>query len=75
MQIPTNLGETYRTSFASVYPAVASETNSILIPFILSGVAGVPELNLRDGIHPNKTGQAIVAKTVFEVVIPFTYKN
>ncbi len=70
MQIPTNLGETYRSSFAALYPAVASETNSVLIPFILSWVAGIPELNLRDGIHPNTTGQAIVAKTVLDTVVP-----
>jgi len=69
MQIPTNLGESYRSSFAAVYPTVANNTNSTLIPFILSWVAGIPELNLRDGIHPNTTGQAIVAKTVFNVVI------
>ncbi len=69
MQIPTNLGEEYRTAFAQVYPQIAQETNSILIPFILSWVAGIPELNLRDGIHPNTTGQAIVAQTVYDVVI------
>lgn len=70
MQIPTNLGESYRSSFAAVYPTVAKDTNSLLIPFILSWVAGIPELNLNDGIHPNTTGQAIVAQTVYDVVIP-----
>lgn len=70
MQIPTNLGESYRSSFANVYPTVAKDTNSVLIPFILSWVAGIPRLNLRDGIHPNSTGQAIVAQTVFDTVIP-----
>ena len=69
MQIPTNLGEDYRTAFAQVYPYVARETDSVLIPFILSWVAGIPELNLRDGIHPNTTGQAIVAQTVFEILV------
>lgn len=69
MQIPTNLGESYRTAFAEIYPRIAEQTDSILIPFILSGVAGIPELNLRDGIHPNTEWQAIVAQTVFEVVV------
>lgn len=69
MQIPTNLGESYRSSFAAVYPTVANTTNSILIPFILSWVAGIPELNLNDGIHPNTTGQSIVASTVFETIL------
>jgi acyl-CoA thioesterase-1 len=69
MQIPTNLGEEYRTAFAQIYPNVAQATDSLLIPFILSWVAGIPQLNLRDGIHPNTTGQAIVAQTVYDVVI------
>jgi acyl-CoA thioesterase-1 len=69
MQIPTNLGETYRTAFADIYPRVADKTNSLLIPFILSGVAGIPELNLRDGIHPNAEWQAIIAETVFELIL------
>lgn len=39
MQIPTNLGESYRSAFAELYPDLAQETDSLLIPFILSGVA------------------------------------
>ncbi len=69
MQIPTNLGESYRSSFSAVYPTVANDTKSILIPFILSWVAGIPELNLNDGIHPNTTGQSIVASTVLQTIL------
>ena len=76
MQLPTNLGKSYRLSFADVYPTVARDTNSVLIPFILSWVAGIPTLNLRDGIHPNSTGQSIVAQTVYDVVVKIlTTKN
>lgn len=69
MQIPTNLGEKYRSDFAAVYPSVARETQSQIIPFILSGVAGNPSLNLPDGIHPNETGQIIVADTVLDFLL------
>ncbi|MEF2176058.1 MAG: arylesterase [Candidatus Absconditabacteria bacterium] len=69
MQLPTNLGESYRNQFANVYPTIANQTNSILIPFILTGVAGVPELNLPDGIHPNPAGQSIIAQTIFDTFI------
>ena len=69
MLIPTNFGNNYRSDFAAVFPAVASETNSQIIPFILSGVAGNPELNLPDGIHPNETGQVIMADTVTQFLI------
>lgn len=69
MQIPTNLGEKYRSDFAAVYPTIARETQSQIIPFILTGVAGDRSLNLPDGIHPNETGQVIVANTVLEFLI------
>ena len=69
MQIPTNLWDTYRNDFMKLYPDVASATNAILIPFILSGVGWVPSLNLEDGIHPNAAGQKIVAQTVQQTLI------
>lgn len=69
MQIPTNLGESYRLAFSSLYPVLAQETDSLLIPFILTGVAGIRELNLSDGIHPNATGQTVVAQTVLDSLV------
>ncbi len=69
MQLPTNLWTSYRSDFAAVYPRVASGSNSELIPFILTGVGWVPELNLSDGIHPNASGQVIVAQTVVEFLM------
>lgn len=62
MQIPTNLGDEYRKQFASIYPRVALDTKSVLIPFILSGVAAIPNLNLPDGIHPNASGQVLLSQ-------------
>lgn len=69
MQIPTNLWNDYREAFRIVYIDVAQETNSPLIPFILSWVGWIPELNLKDWIHPNATWQSIVANTVKEFLI------
>jgi len=69
MQIPTNLWIQYRTTFAELYPRVASQTNTILIPFILSWVAGIPELNLPDKIHPNASWQAIISQTVADTLL------
>lgn len=65
MQMPGSMGTAYQESFAAVYPTVARETNAILIPFLLEGVAGDPQLNLPDGIHPNAKGQAVIAETVW----------
>lgn len=68
MQIPPNLGQDYANAFASVYTKVAKNKQVDLIPFILEGVGGVPELNLPDGIHPTPQGHTIVAKTVWEAL-------
>ena len=40
------------------------------IPFLLDKVAGHPELNQADGIHPNIKGAEIVADTVWNVLRP-----
>lgn len=66
MQVPPNLGEDYTTAFASIYPELAEEHQALLIPFILEGVGGVPELNLPDGIHPTAEGHQKVAVLVWE---------
>lgn len=60
MLAPPNLGPAYEEAFAAVYPRVAQRHDAVLIPFMLEGVAGVPALNLPDGIHPNAEGQKVV---------------
>lgn len=73
MQIPPNLGQDYAKAFASVYTTVARNKNAQLIPFILEGVGGVPELNLPDGIHPTPQGHSIIANTVWESIEQYIY--
>lgn len=70
MQIPPNMGPEYTTEFRGMFPELASENNVLLIPFLLEGVAGEPDLNLEDGIHPTAEGQKIVAENVWEVLGP-----
>lgn len=69
MQIVQNLGLEYTTEFADIYPAVAAEHDVILIPFFLDGVAGIPELNQPDVIHPTAEGYKIVLENVYPYVI------
>lgn len=71
MQIPPNMGSEYTDEFQTIYPEVAREKDVTLIPFLLEGVAGDPELNLPDGIHPTEKGHQIV----FETVWPFIQKE
>ncbi|WP_373495335.1 arylesterase [Aquiflexum sp.] len=66
MQIPPNMGPEYTREFRELYPSVAEEENVKLIPFLLEGVAGNPDLNLPDGIHPTEEGHKIVFETIWE---------
>jgi acyl-CoA thioesterase I len=70
MLAPPNMGRAYTDAFQAVFPEVASEKGVVLLPFILEGVAGEPELNQPDGIHPTPVGHRIVAQNVWEVLRP-----
>jgi acyl-CoA thioesterase-1 len=64
MMVPPNYGAEYAERFNAVFPRLAAELDVELVPFLLSGVAALPELNLADGIHPNPAGHLRVAETV-----------
>lgn len=67
MEAPTNLGEDYRASFRAVYSTLARENRGslVFVPFLLEGVAGHPNLNQPDGIHPTAEGARIIADTLY----------
>ncbi len=68
MEAPTNMGARYTSEFREMFPAVAREKGVELVPFLLDGVAGDAALNLPDGIHPNRVGARIVARTMFTAI-------
>lgn len=70
MEAPPNLGDDYRSSFRAVFPQVAEEFNVPLVPFLLEGVAGLPQLNQPDGIHPTAEGQQIIAAMLYPRLQP-----
>jgi len=70
MRLPPNYGDDYANAFAEIYPRVAEAKGVTLLPFLLKDVAGLAELNMPDGIHPNAEGQAIIAEHVMEVLRP-----
>lgn len=67
MEAPPNLGEDYRTAFRAAFIQLARDyrANVNYVPFLLEGVAGNPELNQADGIHPNKAGAQVIADTLY----------
>ena len=68
MMVPPNMGPEYSKQFQKIFPDIAQEQNVQLIPFLLKDVAGEPELNQADGIHPTAKGEKIVADNVWEVL-------
>jgi acyl-CoA thioesterase I len=70
MEAPPNFGQEYATGFRQAFRDVALSKRVLFIPFLLNTVAGKPELNQADGIHPNQQGTQIVADTVWSVLEP-----
>ncbi len=68
MEAPPNLGPLYTQAFRDVFVRVATEEGTDLIPFLLDGVAGLPELNQSDRIHPTAEGHRIVAAVAWRVL-------
>ena len=66
MEIPPNMGQAYTTEFRNIYIELAAKNKMTLIPFLLEGVGGEPELNQSDGIHPTAEGHLIVADNVWK---------
>ncbi len=70
MRLPPNLGREYTGAFERIFPALASGNRAALVPFLLEGVGGNPELNAADQIHPTAKGHQIVAENVWKILKP-----
>lgn len=68
MMIPPNMGPEYSNDFKEIFPKISKEKNTLLIPFLLEGVAGDPSLNLPDGIHPTPEGHKIVTENIWPIL-------
>lgn len=70
MQMPNYTADDYVFAFGQLYADLATKNNAVLIPYLLQGVAGDPNLNQPDHIHPNAAGQKILAENVWRVLEP-----
>lgn len=68
MKMPPNYGESYRKPYESLFPKLAENNNTLLVPFLLEGVAGEKTMNLPDGIHPNEEGHQFIASNIYKVI-------
>jgi acyl-CoA thioesterase-1 len=62
--MPPNYGKKYTQEFETMYKYLSTSQNIPLFPFLLKGVAGIPQLNLPDGVHPNSKGHEIIASNL-----------
>jgi acyl-CoA thioesterase-1 len=75
MEAPPNFGAAYTSEFRRVYKELAGEHDVTFVPFYLEGVAGIPALNIADGIHPNAEGSRIIEKTIWSALEPLLVKK
>jgi acyl-CoA thioesterase-1 len=70
MTLPRNYGADYIHSFEQIFPELAREKKTALMPFFLDGVAVHRELLQADGLHPTARGAEIVARNVMPYLTP-----
>ncbi|HEX5108875.1 MAG TPA: arylesterase [Vicinamibacterales bacterium] len=70
MEAPPSHGPAYTVQFRQAFRDLAREHDVAFVPFYLEGVAGIPELNISDGIHPNAEGAVIVERTIWRALEP-----
>ena len=68
IQIPPSYGEEYTTEFAAVYPALAEQYETPLIPFFMENIVLDSSMMQADGIHPNETAQPILEANVWKIL-------
>jgi acyl-CoA thioesterase I len=75
MEAPPNYGQAYTADFRRVFRDLAAEEQVALMPFYLYQVAGVPTLNIADGMHPNPAGARIVEANLWRSLKPLLDKQ
>jgi acyl-CoA thioesterase-1 len=73
--IPPNYGPRYTRQFAASYIELADRYDLPLLPFLLEGIAGKPELTLDDGLHPNADAQEKILDNVWQTLQPMLKKS
>ena len=64
-----SFGKKYKKEFDNIYPELAKKFKVSFLPFLLDGVALNPELNLKDGKHPNADGINLISKNLEKKLI------
>ncbi len=73
MQLPPNYGRSYGDRFAALFAEVAKSQGTALVPFMLKGVADIPQSEAMfqaDRIHPLASAHPIILGNVWPVLEP-----
>jgi acyl-CoA thioesterase-1 len=68
MQVPPNYGQDYAARFTQMFGAVAKNSKSALVPFILKGIADTansPQWFQADRIHPKEEAHPLMLNNVW----------
>lgn len=63
-------GWQYTLDFHRMYDDLSATYGVPLVPFLMNGVLGNPDLMSDDGVHPNAAGARNIADTIWEYVQP-----
>ena len=69
MRAAPNLGGPYAAQFEPLYRALAKKYDAPLYSFFLEGVAGHPDLQLPDGLHPNPRGVDVMVAGILPTIV------
>ncbi len=70
MQIPPNYGQRYTSAFAEIYPDLADEQDTELVPFFLDDIYDQEGMMQDDDIHPTAEAQGQLLENVWPVLEP-----
>ncbi|MEQ7802176.1 arylesterase [Pedobacter sp. ASV1-7] len=68
MELPAWITQAKAEPYRKLYRGLAEKYGMSYLPFLLEGVAGKPELNMPDGLHPNAAGYQIIAERVWPLL-------
>jgi acyl-CoA thioesterase-1 len=70
MEAPPTRGWDYTVAFHRIFRELAARFQAPLMPFLLEGVVGDPDLNLPDRFHPNAAGYRRTAERMWPYLEP-----
>jgi len=70
IQMPPNYGPAYAQGFAAIFPALAKQEKTALLPFLLQPIALDRSYFLPDQLHPNPKGQIKLRDHVWPALKP-----